>query len=94
MFSVNTLNTCNIFVSLILLLCVWKIRYTCIWLVVYFLKPSYTNKQCYGGNTEKCMIIFNRDYLDKNGGNSRFLRTEAEGFRFWMIARASGFNFH
>jgi hypothetical protein len=40
------------------------------------------------------MIIFNRDYLDKNGGNSRFLRTEAEGFRFWMIARASGFNFH
>ena len=80
--SVDTLNLCNIFVSLILLLWVWKVRYICIWLVVYFFKPSYTNKQCYGGNTEKCMIIFNRDYLDKNGGNSRFLRAEAEGFRF------------
>ena len=57
-----------------------KIQLNLGWL--YINLTSYTNKLCYSGNTEKCMIIFNRDYLDKNGVNSRFLRAEAEGFRF------------
>ena len=41
-----------------------KIQLNLGWL--YINLTSYTNKQCYSGNTEKCMIIFNRDYLDKN----------------------------